>query len=61
MEVLPFTAATFSDQAFLSGQHDAKLATIAGELRLPKAGTDKLPAVILLHGSSGIGGYVLDY
>ena len=30
--------------------------TIGGELRLPKAQTDKFPAVILLHGSGGLGG-----
>lgn len=59
MEVLPFEAITFSDDAFLAGRKDGKRATIAGELRLPKAGNDKLPPVILLHGSSGIGGYVL--
>ncbi|NPT56378.1 hypothetical protein [Paraburkholderia elongata] len=52
MEILPFEAITFSDDAFLAGSKDGKRATIAGELRLPKAGTDKFPAVILLHGSS---------
>ena len=36
-------------------------ATIAGELRLPKAGVDRLPLVILLHGSSGIGSSVTDW
>jgi hypothetical protein len=30
--------------------------TIAGELRIPKAGNEKLSAVVLLHGSGGVGG-----
>jgi dienelactone hydrolase len=30
--------------------------TIAGELRIPKRGSDKLAAVVLLHGSGGIAG-----
>jgi hypothetical protein len=29
-------------------------------LRIPRPGTDRLPAVILVHGSAGIGGNV-DY
>src|SRR5437588_11691915 len=28
---------------------------LAGELRIPKPGTDRLPAVILIHGSGGAG------
>jgi len=33
-------------------------ATVAGELRIPKPGSDRLPAVILIHGSGGVGGSV---
>jgi dienelactone hydrolase len=29
--------------------------TIAGELRIPKPGTDRLPAVVFVHGAGGIG------
>jgi cephalosporin-C deacetylase-like acetyl esterase len=46
---------TLTDQELLNGR-TGKPATIAGELRLPKSGKDKLPAVVILHGSSGPGG-----
>jgi hypothetical protein len=35
--------------------------TIAGELRLPRAGSERFPLVILLHGSCGPCGLVLDW
>ncbi len=56
LEVYPISSVTLSDTDFLAGRSDGQPVTIAGELRVPKAGTDKLPAVILLHGSGGIGG-----
>jgi hypothetical protein len=34
---------------------EGKPAMIAGELRIPKPGTDRLPAVVLVHGSGGVG------
>jgi dienelactone hydrolase len=49
---------TLSDQQFLTGDKNGRPVTIAGVLRIPRAGTDRLPAVILLHGSGGIGGNV---
>ncbi|AOY97131.1 carboxymethylenebutenolidase [Cupriavidus sp. USMAA2-4] len=60
-EVIPVPTVTRSDQEFLSGVEGGRPATIAGELRLPKAGVDRLPLVILLHGSSGIGSSVTDW
>lgn len=45
-----------TDQEFLTGRKDAKPVTITGELRIPRPGTDRLPAVLLLHGSSGASG-----
>jgi dienelactone hydrolase len=42
-----------TDQEFLTGKSDVKPVTITAELRIPRAGTDRLPAVILLHGSGG--------
>jgi dienelactone hydrolase len=45
-----------TDQEFLTGKRDAKPVTISGELRIPRAGTDRLPAVVLLHGSGGATG-----
>jgi dienelactone hydrolase len=50
-----------SDQDFLNGRKDGKPVTLAGELRIPRPGTDKLPAVVLLHGSGGVGRNVLDW
>jgi dienelactone hydrolase len=50
-----------TDQEFLVGRKDGKPVILAGELRFPHAGTDRLPVVILLHGSGGISGYVTDW
>ncbi len=48
---------THTDRQFLTGEKGAP-ATISGELRLPRPGNDRLPVVILLHGSGGIGNNV---
>jgi dienelactone hydrolase len=50
-----------TDQEFLTGHRDGKSVALAGVLRLPRPGTDRLPAVVLLHGSGGISGYVTDW
>jgi dienelactone hydrolase len=60
-EIIPIPSVTMTDQEFLTGREDGQTATVAGELRLPKAGTDPLPLVILLHGSGGIGSSVTDW
>ncbi|MFP4898461.1 dienelactone hydrolase family protein [Paraburkholderia sp. BR14261] len=52
---------TLTDQEFLSGREDGKPVTVAGELRLPRNGTDRLPLVILLHASGGIGSSITDW
>jgi dienelactone hydrolase len=57
IELHPIQTKTLNDVQFLSGADGGKQATIAGELRLP-ASKDKLPAVVLLHGSSGYLGYI---
>jgi dienelactone hydrolase len=49
---------TLSDRQFLTGDKNGTPVAIAGVLRIPRLGTDRLPAVILLHGSGGIGGNV---
>jgi predicted esterase len=54
-EVRPVESMTLSSQQFLTGDKNGKPVTLAGELRIPKPGTDKLAAVILVHGSGGIG------
>ncbi|MGF6858329.1 dienelactone hydrolase family protein [Paraburkholderia sp. CI3] len=61
MEVIPFESMTLTDEQFLAGSEDGKRVTIAGELRLPRPGTDRLAAVILLHPSGGIGGQITDW
>jgi hypothetical protein len=55
-EMHAFQSVTLSDTEFLSGKQDGKPVTLAGLLRLPKVGPDKLPAVILLRGAGGMGG-----
>jgi dienelactone hydrolase len=57
-ELHMFKSATISDRQFLTGDKNGRPVTIAGILRLPRTGTDKLPAVVLLHGSGGIGANV---
>jgi dienelactone hydrolase len=59
-EVHPIKTRTPTDEQFLTGDKNAKPVTIAGVLRIPKLGTDRLPAVILVHGSGGMGGNI-DY
>jgi dienelactone hydrolase len=60
-EVIPVPSVTMTDQEFLTGLEDGRPVTIAGELRLPKAGVDRLPLVILLHGSGGVASSVTDW
>ena len=54
-ELRPVETITLKSQQFLIGDKTGNPAILAGELRIPKPGTDKLPAVILVHGSGGIG------
>jgi dienelactone hydrolase len=61
MEILQFPSVTLTDKQFLMGEKDGKPVTLAGVLRLPRPGNDRLPVVILLHGSGGIVGFVTDW
>lgn len=54
IEVYPFPTLTMSDQQFLTGASDGTPVTISGELRIAQ-GSGRLPAVVLMHGSGGIG------
>jgi len=54
-ELRPFESLTLTDQQFLTGDKNGKGVTLAGELRLPRAASGRLPAVILVHGSGGTG------
>jgi dienelactone hydrolase len=53
-EVHPVQTVTLSTDDFLLGKKDGKPTTIAGELRIPKPGPDRVPAVVIMHGSGGI-------
>jgi len=46
-----------SDEQFLTGDRNGRPVTVSGELSLPP-GTGKLPTVILMHGSGGMGANV---
>jgi dienelactone hydrolase len=61
MEIHSFQSTTLTDQEFLTGRKEGKPVTLAGELRLPRPGNDRLPLVVLLHGSGGISGSVTDW
>ena len=61
VEVHPVQSVTMSDQDFLNGRKDAKPVTLAAQLKIPRAGSERLPAVVLLHGSGGVGGNVVDW
>jgi hypothetical protein len=54
-EIHAIETITLSDQQLLTGDKNGQRVTIAGQLRFPRDATGRLPAVILLHGSGGIG------
>ena len=54
IELMLLKTVTVTEEEFLRGSQDGRPVTLAVELRLPTAGTTRLPAVILLHGSGGI-------
>lgn len=61
IEVHAFGSTTLTDQQVLTGSKEGKPVTLAGELRIPRPGTDRMPAVILVHGSGGVSGAVDDW
>lgn len=61
VELHPIKTLTLTDQQFLNGAKDGPEVIIGAELRLPRLGNERLPAVVLLHGSSGIAAYVNDW
>jgi dienelactone hydrolase len=54
VELYSIASLTLSDQQFLSGDANGKPVTVAGEFRIAQ-GTGRLPVVVLMHGSSGVG------
>jgi dienelactone hydrolase len=58
IEVHPIQTVTLKTKQILTAETKGAPATLAGELRIPKPGSDRLPAVVLIHGSGGVGGNV---
>jgi len=54
VEIYAIPSLTISDQQFLTGDSNGKPVTVAGEFRIAQ-GTGRLPVVVLMHGSSGVG------
>mgnify|MGYP001256871970 CR=1 FL=1 len=55
VELHAIPSLSISDEQFLKGDAAGKQVTLGGELRLARGGTGKLPVVVLMHGSGGIG------
>lgn len=54
VELHPIASLTLSDTQFLKGDTGGTPVTVSGEFRIAQ-GQGKLPVVVLMHGSSGIG------
>jgi dienelactone hydrolase len=54
VELHPIPSLTISDQQFLTGDANGKQVTLAGEFRIAQ-GAGRLPVVVLIHGSGGMG------
>jgi dienelactone hydrolase len=54
VEIYAIPSLTISDQQFLTGDDNGKAVTVAGEFRIAQ-GSGRLPVVVLMHGSSGVG------
>jgi len=54
-EIYGIPSLTISDHQFLTGDANGKPVTVGGELRIAQ-GSGRLPVVVLMHGSSGVGG-----
>jgi dienelactone hydrolase len=57
LEIYAIETLTLTDRQFLLGAKDSKPARIGAELRLPPE-TARVPAVVLIHGSGGVGANV---
>jgi dienelactone hydrolase len=53
VQILAVTTVTLTAEQFLTGDKNGKPSVLAGELRLPGRGTEKLPVVILVPGLGG--------
>jgi dienelactone hydrolase len=55
MELHAIETITVSDQQFLVGDKNGKTANLAGVLRFPRGASGRVPAIVLQHGSGGVG------
>ena len=60
-EIHPLASLTAPERQFLGGTPQGTAATIAGDLRLPRGGSERLPAVVLLHGTGGVTGSITEW
>lgn len=60
-EIYPIKTRTLSATQFLNGKGDGPDAIVGGELRIPRFGEDRFPAVVLVHGSGGVASNVTDW
>jgi len=56
-ELHPIQTIWITDQQFLTGDSSGRQVTVSGQLSIPQ-GSGRMPTVILMHGSGGIGGNV---
>jgi len=61
IEIHTFESMTLTDQQFLQGSKNGIPVILAGELRYPRKKMKQYPAVLLVHGSGGVSGYVDDW
>jgi dienelactone hydrolase len=54
VEIYAIPSLTITDQQFLAGDANGKPVTVAGEFRVAQ-GSGRLPVVVMMHGSSGVG------
>ena len=55
IEVLAVRSKTYTGEEFLKGNASGREALLGGELRIPVGAPAKVPAVVLVHGSGGVG------
>ena len=54
VELHAIPSLTLTDQQFLAGDANGKAVTVTGEFRIAQ-GAGRLPVVVLIHGSGGMG------
>ncbi len=60
-EIYPIETRNPGAAQFLNGTAEGPGAVISGELRIPRFGDERFPAIILVHGSGGIASNVTDW